>query len=67
MIYLKAFFSDVKLFANNIFIGNRTVTLLKIGSDTGVSCEFCKVFDNTFVTEHLRATASDSSKRWLDA
>ena len=23
------------------------------------SCEFCKIFNNTFFTEHLRTTASD--------
>ena len=27
-----------------------------------LSCEFCKIFMNTFFTEHLRATASAASK-----
>ena len=27
-----------------------------------LSCEFCKIFKNTFFTEHLRVTASASSK-----
>ena len=31
---------------------------LKRGSDTGVSCEFCKISNNTFVTGHLWTTAS---------
>ena len=30
--------------------------------DTDVSCEFCEIFKNTFLTEHLRATASNSSR-----
>ena len=31
---------------------------LKRNFGTGVSCEFCETFKNTFFTEHLRATAS---------
>ena len=38
----------------------RPETLLKRDSDTGISCEFCEIFKNTFFTEHLRTTASES-------
>ena len=31
-------------------------------SGTGVFCEFCKISKNTFLTEHLRATASVSDQ-----
>ena len=31
---------------------------LKKGSGTHVFCEFCKIFKNTFFTEHLWTTAS---------
>ena len=52
----------------NIFIGKhlcwglfliklqafRPVTFLKRDSNTGVSCEYCKIFKNSFFMEHLR-------------
>ena len=40
---------------------------LKRGSGTGVSCEFCKTFKNTFFTEHLWTTASEILKLLLQA
>ena len=33
-------------------------TLNKKDSNTGVFCEFCKIFENTYFEEHLQAAAS---------
>ena len=49
----------VELMAQNKL---RPATLLKKETLAQVfSCEFCKMFKNTFLTEHLRTTASASS------
>ena len=29
------------------------------------SCEFCKIFQNTYFTEHIRATTSQTLSVWL--
>ena len=34
-------------------------TLFEKGTSTDVSCEFCEIFKNTFLIEHLRVIASD--------
>ena len=28
------------------------------------SCEFCKIFKNTFFIEHLQTTASENNQNW---
>ena len=35
------------------FLYKKLATLLKRDSDTGVSCEYCKVFKNTYFEEKL--------------
>ena len=37
---------------------SRSATLLKGGSNTGVFCEYCKIFKKTYFEENLRTTAS---------
>ena len=44
----------------NKFAGLRHATLLEKDTQAQVfSCEFCEIFKNTYLTEHLRTTASD--------
>ena len=43
------------------FLYKKLATLLKRDSDTGVSCEYCKVFKNTYFEEKLWVTASTAS------
>ena len=57
----------VRLFTNmggNIPSGNFPGRSLMGGHFPGGPkvCEFCKIFKNTFFTEHIRTTASASSK-----
>ena len=40
------------LFFNEV-AGLKPATLLEKDTGTGVSCEFCEVFKNTFLIEHL--------------
>ena len=35
------------------------ILFVKKDSDTGVICEICKIFKNTYFEEYLRPTASD--------
>ena len=37
---------------------SRPATFLKRDSDTVFSCEYCKIFKNTYFDENLRTTAS---------
>ena len=39
-------------------LAKRPAILLKIDSNSGVSCEICETFKNTCFKEHLRTTAS---------
>ena len=49
-----------RLFFNEV-VDLRPAALLKKKDLAQVfSCEFCEIFNNTFFTEHLRVTASDS-------
>ena len=41
----------------------RHTTLLKTGSKTGISFEYCKIFKNTYIKEHLLTAASDFLKQ----
>ena len=47
---LESLFNEVK--------GLRPATLLKRDSNTGVSCQYCEIFKNTYFEELLRMTAS---------
>ena len=39
----------------------RVSVLIKLqASGTGIFCELCKIFNNTFFTEHLQTTASEN-------
>ena len=50
----------------NKVLGLRSATLLKKETLAQVfSCEFCKIFKNTFFTEHHRTTASVKIKKCL--
>ena len=46
----------------------RSATLLKKDANTGISCEHCKIFKNSYFEKHMRTPASDSSyilhKKW---
>ena len=46
---------------------NSHATVLKIDSNTGVSCEYCDIFKNTCFEEHLQAavSAKQASKKLL--
>ena len=59
-----------KHFCRSLFIdkvaGLGLQRYLKKDSDTGLSCQFCTTFKNTFFTEHLQPTAPENTKKsWL--
>ena len=43
------------------FLYKKPATLLKRDSNTGLSCEYCQIFKNTYFEEQLRATALTAS------